>query len=136
MLSLLSSVASAATLRSLQNTLIDTLYVDSPVTGAIVLTGSEPKNIKNFRVEDNMMAPEFNCDEHVLVDLSDCTPSPPGTFIVSDGFGFLLRNCEPVPNSDPVKIKITALKDSFEPQTLTLDEFQIIGRVIAKLQWL
>ena len=99
-------------------------------------TDTGPEHIKSFRVEDNMMMPEFNRDEHVLVDLSDCSATPPGTFVVSDGFGFMLRNCEHIPNSEPVKIKITALKESFEPQKLTLDEFQIIGRVIAKLQWL
>ena len=82
------------------------------------------------------MAPEFNRDEHVLVDLSDCTPSPPGSFIISDGFGVMLRNCALIAQSDPVEIKITALKQSFQSQELPLDDVQIIGRVIAKLQWL
>ncbi|MEZ5814790.1 MAG: hypothetical protein R3E13_08785 [Alphaproteobacteria bacterium] len=99
-------------------------------------TQAPSEHIKSFRVEDNMMAPEFNCDEHVLVDLSNREPSPPGTFIVSDGFGFMLRHCELIPNSDPARVKLTALKESFQPQQLTLDEFQIIGRVLAKLQWL
>jgi len=99
-------------------------------------TQSSSENLKNFRVEDNMMAPEFHKDEHVIVDVSDQTPSPPGSFIVSDGFGFMLRHCEFVPGSEPPQVKITAIKDTFQSQKLTLKDFQIIGRVIAKLQWL
>jgi len=99
-------------------------------------TDTSSEHIKSFRVEDNMMAPEFNRDEHVLVDLSDRTPSPPGTFIISDGFGVMLRNCALIAQSDPLEIKITALKQSFQSQEQSFDEAQIIGRVIAKLQWL
>ena len=99
-------------------------------------TNAQAENIKSFRVADQMMVPEFHRDEHVLVDLSDTKPSPQGAFIVSDGYGYLLRNCEFVPQSDPVQIKISALKDTFEPQILKPEDFEIVGRVIAKLQWL
>ncbi len=99
-------------------------------------TDTSSEQIKSFRVEDNMMAPEFHRDEHVLVDLSDRSPSPPGTFIISDGIGFMLRNCECVPQSEPLTVKITALKQSFQEKIAPHDELQIIGRVIAKLQWL
>ncbi len=99
-------------------------------------TQSTSDVIKSFRVGDHMMAPDFKRDEHVLVDLSDKNPTPPGTFIVSDGFGHMLRNCEYVPNSNPVKIKITAHTQTYQPQILRREEFEILGRVIAKLQWL
>ena len=99
-------------------------------------TDTPSEQIKSFQVSDNMMAPDFNKDEHVLVDLSDQCPSPPGTFILSDGFGFLLRHCEFVPHSDPPEITISAVKKTFETQTLSEGKFEIIGRVMAKLQWL
>lgn len=82
------------------------------------------------------MEPDFKRGEHVLVNLSDKKPSPPGTFVVSDGFGYLVRQCEVIPGSKPVDIKVSALNSSFNPQKLRLSEFEIIGRVIAKLQWL
>lgn len=99
-------------------------------------TDTSPEHIKSFKVSDNMMGPDFNRDEHVLVDLSDKTPSPPGTFIISDGFGYLLRHCEFVPHSNPPEIRVSALKKAFEPQALSKGGFEIVGRVIAKLQWL
>ena len=99
-------------------------------------TKSSPQNIKIFKVEERLMEPDFSHGEHVLVDLADCKPSPEGAFVVSDGFGFMVRHCSYVAQSDPPKVKITARKSSFSSQTLPLDEFQIIGRVIAKLEWM
>ena len=82
------------------------------------------------------MEPEFKLNQHVLVDLEDKKPSPPGAFIVSDGFGCMVRNCAFVPQSKPPKIKIAAANEGFQPQIPEEGNFVIIGRVIAKLQWL
>lgn len=108
--------------------------IPAQIIGARTKAG--PENIKSFEVEDNLMAPEFQRGEHVLVDLSDQTPSPPGAFVVSDGFGTMIRNCERIAGSDPVRVRISALKESFAPREVLETDAQIMGRVIAKLQWL
>lgn len=99
-------------------------------------TNSPSKNIRTFKIEERLMEPDFRQGEHVLVDISDQSPSPSGTFIISDGFGLMIRQCEFVPKSKPPKIKITAKDQNFMPQSLEFEGFQIIGRVIAKLEWL
>lgn len=99
-------------------------------------TNAPSDKIKIFSVRENMMQPDFNKGEHVIVDLTDKTPSPPGVFIVSDGFGTLVRQCEFVAGSKPTKFKISAISDKFQPQILLEDDFKILGRVIAKLQWI
>lgn len=99
-------------------------------------TSAPAEKIKIFKVQENAMAPEFSHGEHVVVDISDREPSPPGVFIISDGFGQLLRRCEFVAGSRPPKVRISAHEKTFQTQTLELKEFQIIGRVIARLQWL
>lgn len=112
---------------------------DSWVIPAEILnqrTQAPPNKIKIFKVQEQLMEPEYRHGEHVLVDLSDQTPTPPGAFIVSDGFGYMLRFCEFVVNSEPPEIKISASNSAFQTQTLTFDDFDIVGRVIAKLQWL
>lgn len=98
-------------------------------------TKTPPEKIRIFSIADSMMEPDYRRGEHVLVDLSESHPSPPGAFIVSDGFGYMLRHCEFVPRSSPPKVKIAATNASFQPQVLALDEFHIVGRVIARLQW-
>ncbi len=96
---------------------------------------ASPDQIKIYQIKENLMAPEYNKGEHVLVDSTDMVPSPPGVFIVSDGFGYLIRSCEMVAGSKPAKVKITAHADNFTAQILMLEDFDIIGRVVAKLQW-
>ena len=99
-------------------------------------TQASPENIKIFKVEESLMEPDFKRGEHVVVDLSGQTPSPPGVFIVSDGFGYLIRQCEILPGQRPFMVMVSARDQAFTPQKLKLSEFKVIGRVIAKLQWL
>ncbi|MCE7887605.1 MAG: XRE family transcriptional regulator [Alphaproteobacteria bacterium PRO2] len=87
-----------------------------------------------FQVRESFMEPEFKRGEHVLVDISDRKPSPPGAFIISDGFNNMLRYCEYTPKSGETEIRISARKDGFQPQILKPGDFIIIGRIIAKLQ--
>lgn len=86
-----------------------------------------------FQVHDSHMAPEFQKDDHVLVDVSDRKPNPPGTFIISDGFSNMLRHCEYLAKSAD-SIRISAYDGGFQAHTLQAGDFLIIGRVIAKLQ--
>jgi transcriptional regulator with XRE-family HTH domain len=99
-------------------------------------TNAPPEQIKIFEVRENTMEPDFTHGEHVLIDTSNKTPSPPGVFVVSDDFNYLLRYCEVVSKAKPTKIRMTANHKMFLPQTLKLEDFDIIGRVIAKLKWL
>ena len=97
-------------------------------------TNASSDKIKIFEVKESTMEPDYRRGENVLVDLSDQIPTPPGVFVVSDGFGYLLRLCEFLPGSRPPEIRVSAKNKSFQPQILKRDEFRIIGRVIAKLQ--
>lgn len=99
-------------------------------------TDAPPDKVKILEIKESLMEPDFRRGEYVVVDLSDQKPSPPGVFIVSDGFGYLLRQCEFIPNSAPPKIKISAKDRSFQPHILTHNDFNIIGRVIGKVEWI
>lgn len=99
-------------------------------------TQAPPGKIKIFQVNENAMQPDFNYGESVLVDVTDMVPSPPGVFIVSDGYGHMIRRCAFIPGKKPPGIAVSANSDSFRAQILKQDDFKIIGRVIAKLQML
>lgn len=99
-------------------------------------TKAAPGNIKIFAVQEKTMTPDFLPGEHVLVDLSDTQPSPPGVFIISDGLGFIIRHCAHIPYSQPPIVQLSTASDKDEPYRTTLDKAGIIGRVIAKLEWL
>lgn len=97
-------------------------------------TQSSPDKIRIFTVRDNSMEPDFMIGSQVLVDLSDVTPSPPGVFVLSDGIGHVLRQCDIIPGETPLQINVSSKGGvSFQ---LTSNKAGIIGRVIARLDWL
>jgi len=99
-------------------------------------TKAQADEVKIFQIEENVMEPNLKKGEHVIVDLSDIKPSPPGIFVISDGFGFMARHCAFRPASSPPEVKISAMQKNFEPQILAREDITILGRVIAKMQWI
>lgn len=95
-----------------------------------------PDKIRIFPVHETAMVPDLSPGEQVLVDLSDTRPSPPGLFVVSDGLGHIIRHCAYVPHSQPPSVRLSANDGKYEPYTLPLEKAGIIGRIIARLEWL
>ena len=87
-------------------------------------------------IQESVMEPKFKRGEHVIVDLSDKRPSPPGTFVISDGFGFMARLCSFIPGSSPPEIKVSAFQEGFVPQILSEEDVEIVGRIIGMMQWI
>lgn len=99
-------------------------------------TQASPDKIKVFEISDSTMSPDFAREEQVLVDISDQKPSPPGVFVLSDGLSQIVRRCEIVPQSNPMQIRVSASNKNYEPYLINADQADIMGRVIAKLEWL
>lgn len=97
-------------------------------------TQSPPEQIRIFTVRDGSMEPDFMVGSQVLVDLSDTVPSPPGVFVMTDGIGYVLRQCDVIPGENPLQINVSSRSGaSFR---LSMEKAGIIGRVIARLEWL
>jgi len=119
----------------------DPAFEEDWVIPASVLSGrsgAAPENVKVFQIADHLMEPVFKKGEFVLVDLSQMMPSPPGYFIVSDGYGHFARQCEMVMDKKDARqsVQVSANDKNFSAQILHLDELDIVGRVIARLRWL
>lgn len=97
---------------------------------------NEAEKIKIFKLKENTMAPDFRMGEYIAADTSDQVPSPEGVFMISDGFGTLIRFCSLQPDTDGMMIKLSALDPHFEEQILHRSDFTIIGRVIGKVDLL
>lgn len=97
-------------------------------------TDAPPEKIRIFTIRDNSMEPDFMVGAQVLVDLSDTTPSPPGVFILSDGLGHVLRQCDIIPGETPLQVNVQAKNGT--AFRLPLTKAAIVGRVIARLDWL
>ena len=99
-------------------------------------TKAPPEQIRIVTVQGDSMAPDFPGGDHVLVDLSDRNPSPAGVFLVSDGVGQMIRQCEHIPHAVPPTLRISARNEKYAPYEIAHDKAAILGRVIAKLEWL
>ena len=97
-------------------------------------TKAPPEKIRIFTIRDNSMEPDFMVGAQVLIDLSDVTPSPPGVFVMSDGLGHVLRQCDLIPGEMPLQVNVLAKNGA--AFRLPLTKTAIIGRVIARLDWL
>lgn len=125
--------------RGVQDGAASVLPDDNWIMPARLLEGrtkAPPEKIRIFEVRDNAMSPDFTIGEHILVDQSDHDPSPPGVFIVSDGRGHMIRQCEYVPHSQPPLVRLSTASGRFESRTVPLAEAGLTGRVIARLVWL
>lgn len=99
-------------------------------------TQAPAEKIRFFEVKDKAMMPDIDAGDHVLVDLSDKKPSPAGLFVLYDGIGTVIRQCEFIPQSDPLKLRISAHNSQFRSYQVEFDKTEILGRVIARMKWL
>lgn len=82
-------------------------------------------------VQGDSMAPDFQSGDRVLVNLTDNNPSPAGIFLLWDGAGFVIRRCEIVPNSKPLRLIQRARNPDYGAHEGLLKDATVCGRVIA-----
>lgn len=92
--------------------------------------GVNPDRIRIIPVRGTSMEPELWPGQRVMVDIHDKTPSPPGIFVIWDGLGLVLKFVEVIPNSDPVRVRISSAHQAFAPYERNLEEAYINGRVV------
>lgn len=96
---------------------------------------AEPGAIRIIRVAGDSMEPEYPAGERVAVDTSHTIPSPPGVYVLWDGFGLVLKRVEILLGSDPPKIRLSSINPAYQPYERYLSEVVINGRVIGKWMW-
>jgi transcriptional regulator with XRE-family HTH domain len=94
----------------------------------------EAEALRCLRVGDDAMAPDFMPGDRVVVHTGDVAPSPAGVFLLWDGVGFILRRCEIVPNSKPLRVILRARNPEYGAHESPLKDVMICGRVLAKWQ--
>jgi len=101
-----------------------------PATSFREAYGVPSGHIRIIPVKGNSMEPTLWPGQRVMVDIEDKVPSPPGIFVVWDGLALVLKFVEVVPNSDPLKVRISSANKNFMAYERTLDEAHINGRVV------
>jgi len=91
--------------------------------------------VRIIQVLGDSMTPEFNPGDRVMVNTADRTPSPPGVFVLWDGFGLIIKRCEMVPHSNPARVILSSPNTNYKTYEMDLTELDIQGRVVGKWQW-
>lgn len=94
-----------------------------------------PDAVRIVRIAGDSMEPDYPAGERVAVDTSHQVPSPPGVYVLWDGFGLVLKRVEILIGAEPARIRISSINPAYPPYERLLDEVRINGRVIGKWQW-
>lgn len=98
-------------------------------------TASLPQGFRIIRVQGDSMTPEIMPGQRLLVDTNDRAPTPPGIFVVFDGFGLVVKRVYGKPFSEPPTVVISSDNEKYPPYERTLEEAHIQGRVIGEWRW-
>ena len=94
---------------------------------------TKPDDIRLVEVLGDSMHPTLNAGDRVMIDTGHKAPSPPGVYAVWDGYGVVVKRVEFVPLSDPPKVRLISDNKSHREYEVTLEEANIIGRIVARV---
>lgn len=91
---------------------------------------SDPDRLAIVEVDGDSMQPTLLNGDRVLVDTGRRNPSPPGIFALWDGMGTIVKRVEHIHGSQPPTVRIISDNPVHRPYERTLDEANIVGRVV------
>jgi phage repressor protein C with HTH and peptisase S24 domain len=91
---------------------------------------AKPEDLRMIFIEGDSMEPTLCSNDMILVDITKKNPSPPGIFVLFDGLGLVTKRLEFLPNSRPPSLRILSDNPQYHPYERSLNEIQIVGRVV------
>lgn len=92
--------------------------------------------LKIITVFGDSMEPDLPPGCRVVVDIEDRVPSPPGVFVLWNGFSTVCKRIEPISHSDPPRIRVMSDNPRYSTEEVTAEEAQIQGRVVGRWRWM
>lgn len=128
---------------------ISSILVEASMGGGTVVTSEEKGKPYYFRkewirdrlgvssadlrmifVRGDSMEPTLCAGDMILIDITKKSPTPPGIFVLFDGFGLVTKRLEFISNTNPPAIRIISDNPQYSAYQRTIDELHIIGRVV------
>lgn len=85
-------------------------------------------------VSDPPRKDDIEPGDKIIVNVSDRIPSPPGMFILHDGFGLVAKRVETVHDEETPTLRIMSRNPLYQEYNRSLEEAHIVGRVVARIQ--
>lgn len=90
--------------------------------------GASPDDMRMLYVRGDSMEPTLYHNDLILVDTTRKTPSPPGIFVLFDGFGLVAKRLEYTQHTPP-RIRIISDNPQYSVYERSAEETVIIGRI-------
>lgn len=91
---------------------------------------TDESNLRLFYIRGDSMEPTLCNDDLVLADTSRQQPSPPGIFLLFDGFGLVVKRLELIDESPKKRIRIISDNPQYQNYERLVEETSIVGRVV------
>lgn len=96
---------------------------------------ASPSAVRIIRIVGDSMEPSYVAGDRVLVDTSHRAPSPPGVYVVWDGFGLVLKHVEVIAGRQPPVARLSSDNPAYAPYETLVSDLQVQGRVVGKWVW-
>ncbi len=91
---------------------------------------AKSENLRLFQVSGDSMEPTLCHNDIALIDTARKTPTPPGIFLLYDGFGLVPKRLEYLTQPQPPRIRIISDNPQYSSYDRSVEETFIIGRVV------
>ncbi|MBN66435.1 MAG: transcriptional regulator [Rickettsiales bacterium] len=95
---------------------------------------TEAQYLRILHIEEDSMHPTLHPNDHVIVDVSRNTPSPPGIFALFDGHGIIIKRLEytieDINGRQDRLVQIRSDNPHYTSYEKAASELDIIGRIV------
>ncbi len=91
---------------------------------------TSPDDLRMLYVRGDSMEPTLCNDDIILVDTSKKFPTPPGVFVLFDGFGLVAKRVEFIDEKTHKRIRIASDNPQYSTYERSVEEAFIVGRVV------
>jgi phage repressor protein C with HTH and peptisase S24 domain len=96
---------------------------------------TSPAAVRIIRIVGDSMEPHYAAGDRVLVDTSHNVPSPPGVYVIWDGFGLVLKHVEVLAGRRPATARLSSDNPAYAPYEVAVEDLKVQGRVMGKWVW-
>lgn len=91
---------------------------------------TSPNHLRMLKITGDSMEPTLSHGDVILVDTSKTKPSPPGIFVLHDGFGLVVKRLDLLPDGAEPKLVIKSDNSQYSAYERKLSDTRIIARVV------
>jgi len=88
--------------------------------------------IRFMTMQGDSMQPEIKPGDKIAVNLADCTPSPPGLFVLWDGLENIVCRLEFIHSDGKPMVNVSFANPAYSSRLVPLAECEITGRIVGR----